>query len=194
MTAFVDATLLRFAQDAFVTDMLTNGVGLTALFNAAFQATEVQPQGFTMGQLSARAYKVPIYDSVRSNGTDERIVPDSQRVQISRVWSRLGRLDWIDVAFDAVLNTHVQTLVGPLQGISIETLEQKLGGVRSIDDLRAKYTRRASSMQSSPSSISRRWLILRRGTISSLSSSARLRQLSILTILPLNAASTCRCG
>jgi hypothetical protein len=138
MTAFVDATLLRFAQDAFVTDMLTNGVGLTALFNAAFQATDVEPRSFTMGQLSARAYKVPIYDSVRSNGTDERIVPDSQRVQISRVWSRLGRLDWIDVAFDAVLNTQVQTLVGPLQSISIETLEQKLGGVTSIDDLRAK--------------------------------------------------------
>jgi len=138
MTAFVDATLLRFEQDAFVTDMLTNGVGLTALFNAAFQAMDVQPQSFTIAQLSARAYKVPIYDSVRSNGTDERIVPDSQRVQISRVWSRLGRLDWIDVAFDAVLNTQVQTLVGPLQSISVQTLEEKLGGITSVDDLRAK--------------------------------------------------------
>jgi hypothetical protein len=138
MSAFVDATLLRFTQDPFIADMLTNGIGLSALFNAAFQANDIQPQSFTLGQLSARAYKVPIFDSVRSKGTDERIVPDTQRVQVSRVWSRLGRLDWIDVTFDAILNSKVQTLLGPLQNITVQTLEQKLGGVASVDDLRAK--------------------------------------------------------
>lgn len=138
MTAFVDATLLRFSQDTFVTDLLTNGVGLAAIFNATFEATDVQLQSITLGQVSPRSYKVPAFESIRSTGTDERIVPDTQRVRKERVLPRFGRLDWVDVAFDAVLSTKVQTLVAPLQSVTIETLEQRLGGIASIADLRTK--------------------------------------------------------
>jgi hypothetical protein len=137
MSAFVDATLLRFAQDAFVTSLL-NGLGLTAVFNATFDATDIALQSVTLGPVSTRSYKVPTFETVRSNGTDERISPDAQRVQKERVMPRSGRLEWVDVAFDAVLNTKVQTLVAPLQSVTSQTLEQKLGGIVSIADLRAK--------------------------------------------------------
>jgi hypothetical protein len=138
MSAFIDATLLRFTQDNFVIDLLSNGVGLAAIFNATFEATDVQLQSITLGQVSPRSYKVPAFESVRSTGTDERIVPDTQRVRKERVLPRFGRLDWIDVAFDAVFSTKVQTLVAPLQSVTVETLEQKLGGMVSIADLRTK--------------------------------------------------------
>jgi hypothetical protein len=138
MSAFVDGTLLRFAQDPFVVDLLTNGLGLAAIFNAMFEATDVQLQSVTLGPIMARSYKVPAFESVRSSGTDERIVPDTQRVRKERVLPRFGRLDWVDVAFDAVLSTKVQTLVAPLQSVTVESLEQKLGGVASITDLRTK--------------------------------------------------------
>jgi hypothetical protein len=137
MSAFVDATLLRFAQDAFVTGLL-NGLGLSALFNATFDATDIAFQSATLGPISARSYKVPAFESIRSSGTDERIVPDTARVRKERVLPRSGRLDWVDVAFDAVLNTKVQTLVASLQSVTSQTLEQKLGGIASIADLRAK--------------------------------------------------------
>jgi len=137
MSTFVDATLLRFAQDAFVSNLL-NGLGLTALFNATFDATDIALQSVALGPVSTRSYKVPAFESIRSSGTDERIVPDSQRVRKERVIARFGRLDWIDVAFDAVLNTKVQTLVAPLQSVTSQTLEQKLGAIASIADLRAK--------------------------------------------------------
>jgi hypothetical protein len=137
MSAFVDSILLRFAQDAFVTNLL-NGLGLTAIFNATFDATDIALQSAALGPVSARSYKVPTFETVRSNGTDERISPDAQRVQKERVMPRSGRLEWVDVAFDVVLNTKVQTLVGPLQSVTLQTLEQKLGGVASIADLRAK--------------------------------------------------------
>jgi hypothetical protein len=137
MSAFVDATLLRFAQDGFVTNLL-NGLDLTALFNATFDTTDIALQSVTLGPVSARSYKVPAFETVRSNGTDERIVPDAQRVRKERVVPRFGRLDWIDVGFAAVLNTKVQTLVAPLQSVNSQTLEQKLGGIASIADLRAK--------------------------------------------------------
>lgn len=137
MSVFVDATLLRFMQDGFVNDLL-NGIGLTAIFNTMFDATDISLQSITLGTLSPRSYKVPAFESIRSSGTDERIVPDTQRVRKERVLSRLGRLEWADVAFDAVLSTKVQTLVAPLQSVTSQTLEQKLGGVASIADLRAK--------------------------------------------------------
>jgi len=137
MSAFVDATLLRFAQDGFVTGLL-NGLGLPALFNAMFDATDFALQSVALGPVLARSYKVPAFESIRSSGTDERIVPDAARVRRERVLPRFGRLDWVDVAFDAVLNTKVQTLVAPLQSVTTQTLEQKLGGIASIADLRAK--------------------------------------------------------
>ena len=137
MSGFVDSILLRFAQDAFVTNLL-NGLGLTAIFNATFDATDIALQSVALGPLSARSYKVPTFETVRSNGTDERISPDAQRVQKERVMPRSGRLEWVDVAFDAVLNTKVQTLVAPLQSVTSQTLEQKLGGISSIAELRTK--------------------------------------------------------
>lgn len=138
MSTFVDATLLRFTQDAFVTDLMTNGLGLTAVFNATFEASDIQLQSVALGPLSTRSFKVPAFETIRSTGTDERILPDSQRVRKERLMPRFGRLEWVDVAFDAVLNTKVQTLVAPLQSVTSQTLEQKLGGVSSIADLRAK--------------------------------------------------------
>jgi len=137
MSTFVDSTLLRFAEDAFVTS-LVNNLGLTALFNATFDATDISLQSIALGPVSTRSYKVPAFESIRSSGTDERIVPDTQRVRTERVLPRFGRLDWVDVAFDAVLNTKVQTLVAPLQSVTSQTLEQKLAGIASIADLRAK--------------------------------------------------------
>jgi hypothetical protein len=137
MSAFVDSILLRFAQDAFVSNLL-NGLGLTVIFNATFDATDIALQSVVLGPVSTRSYKVPTFETVRSNGTDERTLPDAQRVQKERVMPRSGRLEWVDVAFDVVLNTKVQTLVGPLQSVTSQTLEQKLGGVASIADLRTK--------------------------------------------------------
>jgi len=137
MSAFVDTTLLRFTQDPFVANLL-NGIGLRAIFNATFDATDIALQSVTLGAVSTRSYKVPTFETVRSNGTDERISPDTRRVQKERVMPRSGRLEWVDVAFDTVLNTKVQTLVAPLQSVTSQSLEHKLGGINSIAELRTK--------------------------------------------------------
>lgn len=137
MSAFVDSALLRFAQDAFVGDLL-NGLGAMAIFNAVFDAADVAVQSATIGPVTARSYKIPAFETVRSNGTDERIVPSTERVRKSRAFPRFGRLDWVDVAFDATIQTRVQQLVAPLQSVTVTTLENQLGGVASLDELRTK--------------------------------------------------------
>ncbi|MDR3470649.1 MAG: hypothetical protein P4M09_03005 [Devosia sp.] len=138
MSVFVDSALLQFAQNAFVTDLLTNGLGLTTLFNTAFTATDVEVQSLALGAVTARSYKVPAFESVRSTGVDERILPDMQRVRKERVLPRYGRLDWVDVAFEAELIAKVSSLVGPIESVTIEGLEERLGGVNSIAELRTK--------------------------------------------------------
>lgn len=137
MSAFVDATLLQFAQDGFVSDLL-NGLGAMAIFNAMFDAADVAVQSAAIGPIAARSYKIPAFETVRSNGTDERIVPTTERVRKARAFPRFGRLDWVDVAFDATIQTKVQQLVAPLQSVTSTTLENQLGGVASLDELRTK--------------------------------------------------------
>ena len=137
MSAFVDSTLLRFAQDTFVSDLL-NGLGALAIFNSMFSAADISVQSATIGPIAPRSYKIPAFETVRSNGTDERIVPSTERVRKNRAFPRFGRLDWIDVAFDATIHTKVAQLVAPLQSVTSTTLEAELGGVSSLDDLRTK--------------------------------------------------------
>jgi len=137
MSTFIDTTLLRCTQDAFVTGLL-NGLGLTAIFNAVFKATELDVKSMELGEIGARSYKVPAFESVRSSGIDERITPDMQRVRKERTLPRFGRLDWVDVAFAATLVAKVQTLVAPLQTVTVQSLIQRLGPIASIADLRAK--------------------------------------------------------
>jgi hypothetical protein len=138
MSAFVDSTLLSFSRDAFVSDVLTNGLGLQTIFAASFSAIDIEPQGVQLDSVGARSFKVPAYETVRSNGTEERILPDAQRVRTERVLPRFGRLDWVDVAFDAVLAVQVQQLNGNLQSVASRSLVDKLGGIASIADLQTK--------------------------------------------------------
>lgn len=138
MSAFVDMTLLRFSQDAFVIDLLTNGLGLATIFNTMFQSTEIELQSVALGSVKTRSYKIPAFESIRSSGTDERVVPDTRRTRVERIFPRFGRLEWVDVAFDAILNTKVKVLVAPLQSVTTQSLKDKLGSYGSIAELRAK--------------------------------------------------------
>lgn len=138
MSVFVDATLLRFERDEFVTELLTDHLGPRAIFDTVFRATGVDVQSIELGPISARSYKVPAFESLRSRGTDERIVPDVQRVRTERTFARFGRLEWVDVAFEAVLVAKVQTRETPLASVTVQSLEKRLAGYATIEELRAK--------------------------------------------------------
>lgn len=137
MSAFVDATLLRFAQDPFVVNLVSSGIGLQALFDASFELADVELETIALASVQPRSYKVPVFETFRSRGVEEQVVPSTQRIRIEHTQPRHGRLDWVDVAFDAVLTTQMSTLVAPLQSITTQLLEQKLGGVTSLAQLRS---------------------------------------------------------
>jgi hypothetical protein len=137
MSRFVDSTLFRFAQDAFVIDVLT-GLGLPTLFNTTFTLSDIELQSISVSGVFGRSYKVPVFETIRTNGTDERILPDQQRVRTQRLAPRFGRLDWLDVRFKATMLTKMKALAAPLKSVTSQMLEQKLGGVNSLAELRTK--------------------------------------------------------
>jgi hypothetical protein len=137
MSAFIDSTLLRFTQDTFVQPLLT-AIGPSTLLSAMYNPVDIAFDAVTLGPIVSRAYKVAVFETVRIHGTDERILPDMQRVLRDRAVPRFGRLDWIDVSLKVQLSVQTHATVAPLQSISVDSLESKVGGITSLDDLKTK--------------------------------------------------------
>jgi hypothetical protein len=81
---------------------------------------------------------MPAFETIRTNGIDERIIPSTERVKVDRAQPRYGRLAWVDVFLDVVLSTKVASKKMPIESISSQDLLEKLGGVTSITDLKNK--------------------------------------------------------
>jgi hypothetical protein len=138
MTAFADLLLLRFLDDAFVEDLLENRLGLNALFHLTYEPDDVELKDIALGSVQRRTFELPAFESVRTNGTDERLIPSADRVKVERIQPRKGRLAWIDVFLDVDLITKVHAKSMPIDQITSQNLLEKLGPVSSMAQLRAK--------------------------------------------------------
>jgi hypothetical protein len=138
MSAFGDQLLLRFLQDAFVDDLLTKQLGLQVLLNLTYQMDDIDLKEIVLGGASLRQFQMPAFETIRTSGIDERIMPSSERVKVDRAQPRYGRLAWVDVFIDVLLATKVQSTRMPIENVTAQNLLDKLGGVASIPDLKAK--------------------------------------------------------
>ena len=138
MSAFGDQLRLRFLQDAFVDDLLTKQLGLEVLLNLTYQMDDIDLKEIVLGGASLRQFQMPAFESIRTSGIDERIMPSSERVKVDRAQPRYGRLAWVDVFIDVLLATKVQSTRMPIENVTAQNLLDKLGGVASIPDLKAK--------------------------------------------------------
>jgi|SRR5882724_4841044 len=140
MSAFADELLLRFLDDTFVEDLLKNQLGLTSLFNVTYQAEDVDLREIKLAGPPKRQFQMPAFETIRTNGTDERIMPSAERVKVDRAQPRYGRLAWVDIFLDVFLATKVASQKMPIESISSKNLLDKLGGVTSIADLKNKLS------------------------------------------------------
>jgi hypothetical protein len=138
MSAFGDQLLLRFLQDGFVDDLLTKQLGLPALFKLTYQMNDIDLKEIALGGVSLRQFQMPAFETIRTSGIDEQIMPSSERVKVDRSQPRYGRLAWVDVFMDVLLATKVQSTRMPIESVTAQNLLDKLGGVASIPDLKAK--------------------------------------------------------
>jgi hypothetical protein len=140
MSAFADELLLQFLDDIFLEDLLKNQLGLASLFNVTYQAEDIDLREINLAEPPRRQFQMPAFETIRTNGTDERIMPSAERVKVDRAQPRYGRLAWVDIFLDVFLATKVASQKMPIESISSENLLDKLGGVTSITDLKNKLS------------------------------------------------------
>jgi hypothetical protein len=138
MSVFADRLLLQFSDNSFVQDLLTNQLGLAALFNLTYAVEDIDLRQIALADVPRRAFEVPAFETIRTNGTDEKIVPTTERVRVERVQPRYGRLAWVDVLLDVLVSTQVESKAMPIERINVQNLLDKLGGVASMVELRNK--------------------------------------------------------
>jgi hypothetical protein len=138
MATFEDQLLIKFLDGGFVEDLLTNHLGLKTLFNVTYAAEQIDLKEATLAGVRRRQFQAPVFETIRVTGTRERIMPEAERVQLTRAQSRAGRLAWIEVWLEALVATKVETKTSPIERITTQDLITKLGGVASLDELRSK--------------------------------------------------------
>ena len=138
MSVFADRLLLQFSDDSFVQDLLTNQLGLAALFNLTYAVEDIDLRQIALAGVPRRVFEVPAFETIRTSGTDEKIMPTTERVRVERVQPRYGRLAWVDVLLDVLVSTQVESKAMPIERINTQNLLDKLGGVASLAELRTK--------------------------------------------------------
>ncbi len=141
MVTFTDRIILQFLQDTFVEDLLAQ-LGLATLFSLTYQTEDIEIREITFAGLQKRQFQMPVFETIRRTGTEERIIPSPERWQLNYAQSRLGRLAWIDVFLEVLLATKVQAKRAAIERISTKSLISELGGVDSLADLKTKLQSR----------------------------------------------------
>jgi hypothetical protein len=137
MSGFTDQTMIRFLDDSFTSDFLTNRIGAAALFNAAYNPVDFTPQGIKVSRVLGREFESPTFETIRSSGSDEKLTT-SERVLTERSFRNHGRLVWVEVAVSAILAVIAQSTVMEPDNIITQNLLTNLGGASTIDELKTK--------------------------------------------------------
>jgi len=138
VSGFADQLLLRFLDNSFVNDLLINKVGLADLFNTTYEVETIDVRQLDLALVQRKEFVFPAFETIRTSGTDERIIPATERVKVDRTQPRRGRLAWIDVFLSVLVATKVQSKKMPIESITTKNLLDKIGGASSIAELKTK--------------------------------------------------------
>ncbi len=132
--------LLKFSDAAFVTDFLTNRVGLAPILAASYALEDFDLKDLALASVLHAEFASPTLQTIRVKGTEEQIIPSSLRSQMTREFRGYGRLAWVDVTLDVLLATKMQDNRMPIDSITTEQLLDKIGGAATLNELKTKLT------------------------------------------------------
>jgi hypothetical protein len=136
MVDFKDRLALRFLDDAFVSDLISNQIGLNSLFDFSFHLNKGELQAVSLQSVGRRQFERPVFETLRMSGTEYRQSTPPESVQIKREHPRQGRLTWIDVFLEARLSATVRPLAGEGGTIKVHDLLAELGDPSDLSELR----------------------------------------------------------
>jgi hypothetical protein len=144
MSIFADQMLFRFLQDVFIEDLLHNQLSLSVLFNLTYEPKDIELQEVTLARVERRQFQIPVFETIYTTGTEERILPTPERIQVNRQHPRFGRLDWVEVFLEVVLLVKIHQQGTPIERVTTRDLIEELGGVNSLAQLRTRLEERYS--------------------------------------------------
>lgn len=148
MSSFADQIILQFAQEStnggpetftekFLKTKLEAGLGAQALFDLTYDVEDVEIKAIEIGSVIDKHFGIPVFETIHTTATHERIIPDTQRTQVRQSQPRLGRLAWIDVLLEVRLSASIHDLSAKIKEITVEDLFHKIGDVSTLAELRA---------------------------------------------------------
>ena len=142
MSTFADQMLFRFLQNVFVEDLLHNQLGLSVLYNLTYEPEDIELHDLTLARVKRRQFQIPVFETIYTTGTEERILPSPERIQVNRQHLRFGRLEWVEVFLEIILSAKVHQQRAPIERVTARDLIEELGGVGSLAELRTKLGER----------------------------------------------------
>lgn len=137
MSTFVDRIILLFTQQTFIDEFLSNKVGADALFDLTYDAENIDIKSIEVDSATDQHYGVPLFETIRSTATHERIIPaNTERTHVRQSQARKGRLAWIDILMEVRLAASVHDLTSKIKEITVVDLFNKIGDVDTLDQLR----------------------------------------------------------
>jgi hypothetical protein len=83
-----------------------------------------------------RQFGMPVFETLRTTGTDECLLPTSERRRIDREEPRRGRLSWVDLFLELRLAAKVDPRRAPVREIVVTDLLEDLGNPATLAQLR----------------------------------------------------------
>lgn len=133
---FTDFVILRSLDDTFVSDLI-GSIGIGELFTLVYELPAATLHQAELAGIVRRRYQAPIFETLRTRGSEDRNTSPPLRSRIDHEQPRAGRLEWLDIFLELRVSAVVESRASRLEGIRPRDLMAELGEPTSLEELRA---------------------------------------------------------
>ncbi|MFN7960553.1 MAG: hypothetical protein U0002_04715 [Thermoanaerobaculia bacterium] len=137
MATFADRVSLALLDDPSVTDLLVNQIGLAPLFGVCWQLEAGTVNSLALTRIRSREWQKPVFQTVRTRGSEEVQSANPHRVRIDYLQPRHGLLEWLELFLEVDLEVVVDDHATPLKSVKAVDFLADLGNPATLPALRA---------------------------------------------------------
>lgn len=137
MATLTDRLTLRLLDDAFVSDLLATQIGLAPLFGLTYRLEAGIVHQVALTRIRRRQFQIPLFQTVRTRGSDERQGANPERIRIDREQPRKGRLEFLDAEIEIEVTATIEDRATRVRQITATDLLTELGNPGNMVALRA---------------------------------------------------------
>jgi len=125
MTTLADQLMIRYSDPANVNLLLVPAADATrqraqTLLQSVYEPRLLTIQSLDSITVTAKSFQVPVVEPMPLSGTWEKIIPQSERSQISFDLTATAQTDWIDMTLETSVAARVSATSAPLDTVTSE--------------------------------------------------------------------------